>query len=355
MRRQGLGEPRAATVTAAVQRVVGLQAQDVRACRLSVRIRTEGLTKADVDGAVTGREVVRTWAMRGTLHMLAAEDVGWIVGLLGPYFAKRFAGRRRQLGLDDDTTDRAVHALREVLADGPLTRAQLIARIGVPLDPGTQAPAHLLSYAAMTSGVCRGPDTEADEPTYVLTDDWVGEQPTLPQDEALARLAARYLTGYGPATAEDFAAWSGLPLGQARAGFHAIAERTTEVTLAGERAHAIEPAAVEDSPKATVRLLGHFDTYLLGYRSREFAVPPEFDRRIQAGGGFIMPAVLVDGQVVGTWRQVHKGSRLMIDIEPFTTIPKRLWPSIRAEAADIGRFLGVPTEIKTEPTGNAAD
>jgi DNA glycosylase AlkZ-like len=346
IRAQGLGEDRAATVADAVRGVVALQAQDIRACRLSVRARTEGLTRSDVDGAVAAGRVVRTWAMRGTLHMLAAEDVGWVVGLLGPHFAKRGAGRRRQLGLDDDTSERGVEAIREELKGGPLTRAELVERIaghGVVIDPRSQAPAHLLGYAAMTGHICRGPEAGGDEPTYVLTRDWVGEQPVVSGEEALARLAARYLTAYGPATVQDLAAWSGLPMGQARAGFEGVA--SIEVTLEGERAHVM---SVMDSPETGVRLLGHFDTYLLGYRSRELAVPREFDKRIQSGGGFIMPAVLVDGRAVGTWRQARKQGRLMIDIEPFTTIPRRALSGIRAEVADVGRFLGEEAVI----TGN---
>src|SRR5689334_1920493 len=172
---QGLAGERAASVVDAVRRVVGVQGQDVRATRLSVRVRTSGLTRATVDTAVnTDRTVVRTWAMRGTLHLLPAEDVGWIVALLGPYFASRLAGRRWQLGLDEATCEKGVAALTTVLAGGPLERAEVVVRLadhGVVLDPKSQAPAHLMVYAAMTGVVCRGPDRHNDEATYVLTRD----------------------------------------------------------------------------------------------------------------------------------------------------------------------------------------
>src|SRR5262249_26117728 len=157
---------RGASVVDAVRHVVGVQGQDVRATRLSVRARTSGLERATVDAAVnTDRTVVRTWAMRGTLHLLAAEDVGWIVGLLGPYFAGRLAGGRRRLGLDEATCERGVAALRTGLAGGPLIRGEIVNRLadhGVVLDPKSQAPAHLLAYAAMTGVVCRGPDVTND-------------------------------------------------------------------------------------------------------------------------------------------------------------------------------------------------
>jgi DNA glycosylase AlkZ-like len=346
---QGLGGDRPPNVADAVRRVVGLQAQDVRANRLAVRVRTSGLTHSDVDGAVGTREVVRTWAMRGTLHMLAAEDVGWITRLLGPRFAKSLTRRRLQLGLDEETCARGVAAVEAVLAEtGPLTRAELVARIadrGVALDPRSQAPAHLVGYAAMIGLVCRGPELDRDEPSYVLVRDWVDEQPRLTEEEGLARLARRYLAGYGPASAEDFAAWSGLPLGSARAGLAAIQGELEPVTAAGERAFRLVGGdSVPAEGRPVVRLLGHFDTYLLGYRGRRLAVPAEFDRRIQSGGGFIMPAVLVDGRAVGTWRQTRAKDRSRVTIEPFTRIPERLRAALRDELDDLGRFLDTSVE-----------
>jgi hypothetical protein len=197
-----------------------------------------------------------------------------------------------------------------------------------------------MAYAAMTSLIHRGPDADKDEPTYELA----ATRPKLQDDAALARLATRYLAGYGPATAEDFAAWSGLPTGRARTGFEAIGP--SRVTVNGRAAYALDSQEVNDSPdtRPQVRLLGHFDTYLLGYRRRELAVPPEHDRRIQAGGGFINPAVLVDGRVLGTWRQTNKKGHIVVTVEPFTAIPRRVWPELRVEVTDLGRFLGAPVD-----------
>lgn len=342
LRAQCLTGPRPADVATVVRRLVGLQAQDRRANRLAVRVRTTDLTAADVDKAVAERSVVRTWAMRGTLHMLAAEDVGWIVRLLGPRFAARFAGRRRQLGLDEATLANAMAALPDVLTGATLTRANLVEQLaarGVEIDPTGQAPAHLVAYAAMTGVICRATEV-GDEPTYALLDDWIATaEPPIGTDTATARLAQRYLTGYGPAGPEDFAAWTGLPVNQARTAFESIDNVATTV-----------------EPEHSVRLLGHFDAYLLGYRDRSHVVPPEHHgakwdssafaiRQIQAGGGFVMPAIAVDGRIVGTWQQQHRAKRLDVVVRPFTTIPRRAVPGLRAEVADLGRFLGVETEL----------
>jgi hypothetical protein len=289
--------------------------------------------------------------MRGTLHMLPSEDLGWLVALLGPVFAAAGRRRRQQLGLDEDTCERALGAIARVLRGAPpLSRTELVRRLageGVGLDPRSQAPAHLVAYAANRGLICRGPDLDGDEPSYVLLAEWAGEQRELPPEAALAELARRYLAGHGPAGPRDFAAWSGLPARQAGRGFELVAGELEEVR-AGERqlwtlpALGAGPATVE---RPSVRLLGHFDAYLLGYRGRELVLDPRFARRIQAGGGMVQPALLVDGRVAGTWRQQRRRDRLTIQVEPFEPLDGSVLPGLEAEAADVGRFLGLEATL----------
>lgn len=342
--RQGLGAARATSVRDAVRNVVALQGQDLRANRLAVRVRTTGLTAADVDAACRDRTVVRTWAMRGTLHMVAAEDFWWVNGVLGPYFAGRGAPRRRQLGLDDGLLERAASALARELRE-PLTRRDLVERLDLPIDADGQAPAHLLAWAANVGLVCRGPETDRDEPTYVLAEDWLGPRPEIDLGTALATLARRYVAGYGPATAQDLAAWSGLPITRAREGLAAIADGLAAVDLDGVAAYVDTDF---DTGPAPARLLGHFDAYLLGYRGRDLAVPAELADRVQTGGGFVMPSVLVDGLVTGTWRSTTVGDTLAVEV--LADQDGELGAEIGNEVADLGRFLGRKTRLAT-PTG----
>jgi hypothetical protein len=352
MRAQRLAGPPGRTVAEVARSVCGLQAQDPKAARLAVRARSAGLDAAAVrDATDRQRSVVRTWLMRGTLHLVAAEDVGWLVGLLGALLAPAGAGRRRQLGLDDATLERALAAVAEVLAGaGPLTRAELVSRVlatGVRLNPASQAPAHLVAYAAQRGVVCRGPDLPNDEATYVLLADWVGERPALEPDAALAELARRYLRGHGPADAGDLAAWSGLPLGRARRALELVAGELAEVDAAGRQAVVLAAAAPGDLDAAPppVRLLGPFDAYLLGYRSRALLLDERFAGRVQAGGGIIRPALLVDGRVAGTWRQRRRGGLLTVEVAPFERLADDLLPALETEVADVGRFLGADARL----------
>ncbi|HEV3462457.1 MAG TPA: winged helix DNA-binding domain-containing protein [Actinomycetota bacterium] len=356
MRAQRLLGRRPRDVGAVVRGVGGLQAQDTPASRLAVRVRSAGLDEAAVRRACNrDRSVVRTWVMRGTLHLVAAEDVGWLVGLLGPRFAAGNRRRRLQLGLDDRLCERALEVLPAVLAGGPLSRAELVrglAAKGVRIDPGGQAPAHLVGLAALRGLICRGPDLDGDEASYVLLEDWVGpaggRRGVLGGDGALAELARRYLGGHGPAAPEDLAAWSGLALGRARQAFELAAGDLREVELDGRRLWAPAGTTTTRPPASgpVVRLLGRFDDYLLGWRDRDLTLDPAFAGRIQAGGGWIHPAVVVDGRVVGTWRARRAGGGLDVTVEPFGDgLPRGSGPGLEEEAADIGRFLGAEVRL----------
>ena len=354
MRSQRLLGPRPKTVAGVLRDVFALQAQDARASRLAVRARSEGLdARAVIQACNQDRTVVRTWGMRGTLHMLPAEDVSWLVGLLGPGLAAGDRRRRLELGLDDTLVERALRAISSVLvASGPLTRGELmraLAQRGVTVDSRTNAPAHLCFYAAARGLICRGPDRVDDEPTYVLLEEWVGKRRPRRPKHPLAELATRYLAAYGPAEVHDFAAWAGISLADARQGFERIKARLVEIEVLGKPAWMLAgPDGAAQVLGPCVRLLGAFDAYLLGYARRDLALSPSFARRIQAGGGWIHPALVVDGRVVGTWRQQRTPRGLAVTVEPFAPIPPSVRPQLEAEAQDVGRFLGLDVQFTVD-------
>jgi hypothetical protein len=342
----------------------GLQAQAAPPARMAVRPRTRGLTAAAVDQACADRDVTRTWAMRGTLHLVATADVRWLTGLFGPVLVQKDRRRRLQLGLTDDLCQRALAALTTILAgSAPLTRAELIERLaaeGIAIDPRTQQPPHLLGYAAGRGLICRGPDRPGEEPTYVRLDEWAPDAPALDREESLAELARRYLGGYGPASRADFATWSGLPAAGTRRAWELIAGETVPVAVtdggaAGHAEAGAGPAAglkagLEaglaalagaplDVPDPRPRLLGHFDPLLMGYRDRDLILDPAFTRRIQAGGGFVQPTVLAEGRVAGTWRLDRRSGRLVA--EPFAPLSSPVQDALAEEAADVERYFNL--------------
>ena len=328
------------------QEVCGVQAQDLPAALLSIRARSAGLTASGVEQArQIERSIAWTWCLRGTLHLISAEDARWMVPLLGAGLIA--AGRRRfeQLGWDDESVATGMRLLQDSLGvHGGLTRAeitQLLKANGLPWEG--QAPVHLLYRATLEGLICMGPN-RGTQPTYVLFERWLGEPLPLPRQAALEKITCRYLEAYGPARPQDLAGWSGLRIGEAREAWRLVADRLVQVEVAGQPAWLLKtrlPWMDELSESGpVVRLLPRFDTYLLGYANRDLAVDPAFAKRIHPGGGIIQAALLVDGEALGTWKTRRHGRHLEVTVAPFVGLSEQLFPQIEAEVADLGRFLG---------------
>jgi hypothetical protein len=347
----------------AVRELCGVHAQLPSSSALTLRPRTDGLDAAAVEEArVKERALLRTWVMRGTFHLIATDDAGWLLPLLAPVMLARSRRRRAELGLDEDTFARALRIMRRALAGGPLTRPELAERLkrgGV--DRAGQRIAGLVQRAGLEGVLCHGPD-RAGEPTLVLLEDWTGGRAGrrhghgLDRDAAMAELARRYLAAYGPAGPADLAAWSGIPVREARSAVAGIGGELVEVRVAAEPAWlpASRASWLDDPPpgEPLVHLLPGFDVYLLGYRDRALAVPADRARTVWTGGGFIKPTLTVDGWAAGTWRSDRSGPRMEITVEPFSAVDEPLRDRIDAEAADLGRFFATPVEARI---GSPAD
>jgi hypothetical protein len=316
----------------AVAHLLAVQAQDLRAARLALRARGAASVAADVDAALTDdRSLVVTWLMRGTLHLVAREDHGWLLALTGDQNAATIRRRLGQLGVSERDAERAVTVIERALADeGPLPRPRLAERLraaGLPAEG--QAVPHLLALAAGRGTIVLGPIQDGEH-ALVLARDWLGPPSRAPdRDTALAELARRYLRGHGPASAADLAAWSGLGLRDARAGLAAIAD---ELRHDGDLAELAERSAPPN--RMPPRLLGAFDPYLLGWNDRSFAVDPAHARRVHPGGGIVRATAIAGGRAVATWTM--PGGR--VALAPFAPLPRSVDAALRRESERVARF-----------------
>ncbi len=284
-----------------------MQAQDPRGARLAIRARTAGGHASDVDRALTEeRSLVITWANRGTLHLIAAEDEPLLHALTTPQLRTGSDRRLRQEGVSPAAARRGIAAIVKALtAGGPMTRDQLRAVLdeaGVPT--AGQALVHVLYRATLDGLIVRGPLVDGDH-AFVLVADWLGERPRVDRDRALAELARRYLAGHGPADERDLAKWAQLPLRDARAGLGAIAPE-----LEHRPDGLVDLRRDDPPPLPPPRLLGQFDPLLLGWRSREFLL--EGAARVVTTNGIIRPIALVRGRAAGTWTM--RGGRVVLDL-----------------------------------------
>jgi hypothetical protein len=327
---QGLAGPPARDPAAVAERLLAIQGQDPRGARLAVRVRSEGLSAADVDRALNERQLLITWLNRGTLHLVRSEDYPWLQMLTVPPLRTSCARRLRQEGVSPEQGERAVKTIERSLAEeGPLTRHQLRERLeaaGIPTEG--QALIHLLFLAAVEGVTVRGPMAGKDH-AYVLVRDWLGEVKSPDRDDALAELARRYLTGHAPADDRDLARWAGLPLRDARAGLAAIAAELAEREDGLVHLKARPPVAEVPAP----RLFGAFDPLLLGWTSRERILGPH--TYLVTTNGIFRPFALVKGRAAGTWRL----ARGKVTIEPLHRIAKKDMAALEADAVDAERFM----------------
>jgi hypothetical protein len=336
---QLLAGERARDPVAVAERLLAVQGQDPRGARLAVRARSQGLTAADVDRALTEeRSLLITWLNRGTLHLVRSEDYPWLHALTAPTQITGNLRRLAQEGVSPDDAERGVSVMERALADeGPLTRDQLrerIAAAGVPTE--RQAVVHVLMRASLLGLAVRAPMVGSQH-AYALVRDWLGEPNPVDRDAALAELARRYLAGHGPASDRDLARWAGLPLRAARAGLSAVASELREYKD-GLVDLARRPPAAELPPP---RLLGSYDPVLLGWTSREDVLGPH--QQLVTVNGLFRPFALVRGRAAASW-SMPRGEVL---IEPFGRLGKADAAALARDAADVVRFLsgevGIPS------------
>jgi hypothetical protein len=335
---QQLVGPPAGSVVRVVDRLLAVQAQDLRAARLAIRARTTGLTAADVDRELENRTLVVTWLNRGTLHLVRSQDYWWLQRLTTSQLSAGNARRLGQEGVSPAQADRGVAVIEASLAsDGPRTRTQLrevVASADVPV--AGQALVHILALSAIRGLTVRGPMIGREQ-GFVLVRDWLGDPPgdiagarATDPDTELPWLARRFLAGHGPADERDLAKWAGITLGDARRALRAVGPDLAEqpgglVDLAGR-----------DAPQGRSRpkLLGGFDPLLHGWVDRTPVL--DGNTSIVTVNGIFRPFALVNGRAVATWSL--PGGR--VRLEPFGPIATPVRAALDREAADVERFLG---------------
>jgi Winged helix DNA-binding domain len=326
-----------------------VQSQILSAGGLTLRARTEGLSAAKVERArLEDRSILLTWAMRGTLHLVAADDYGWLTPIVVEPQTSKSHHRLQQMGLTGDQPARGVRTIVRMLErEGPLTRAEIAERLRrLRISTEGQVIPHLTWLAASEMSICYGPD-RGGKRCFVLVRDWIGEPELMYRDRALAELAVRYLRAHGPATPADLAFWSGIKAADVKRGWSAVRDRLAEVeTPTGTMWTLRSRRKDEPAPPGTVRLLPSFDEYLLGWKDRAFVAPSQQWRKINPGAGWYHPAVAADGRAVGTWATERKTKTVRLVVRPFSHLSPAIRRGIAAEAANLADYLGAPVDLR---------
>ena len=347
--RQHLTEPLPADrVVDVVAAVCGIQAQVMSAAELALWARSRGLSPGQVqEGLWETRELVKTWCMRGTLHLLPAREYGlWAAALAHRGSSWQNRPWLKYFGVTLEEMRAWIDALAAGLDGEGRTREEVAALAPRRLrEEVLRGWGTLLKPAAYEGVLIFGP-SRGRNVTFVHPRDWLGADERPDGDEALRELLRRYLRAYGPATHEDFARWWGEgTVGPARRLLDSLGDDVMQVEAEGRHAWILaeDEAFIRSlEPPRSVHLLPNFDVYTLHYRPREAFLPAGTYDRVYRQAGWISPVVLYDGAVAGLWER--KGRRLRVELLVRET--KRLRAGIEREARRLADFLGTELELE---------
>ena len=336
------------------RRLGGVHAQVMSCAELALVARVDGATVNDVREALwERRQLVKTWAMRGTLHLLPADDLAlWAGALRTRSYLWRSAAWTRYFGVSVEELEALVAAIGESLDGRGLTREELGVAVGQHSGPQAQdlmasGWGTLLKPVAMEGGLVFGPNRGRNV-AFVNPHAWIGPFEPLPTDEAMSEVVRRWLRVYGPGSHEELARWWGVATGRARKALDRLGDELVEVTVEGRRglalradARALERAA----PDARARLLAGFDPYVVGFFPRGGLVEPAFKDRVSRTAGWISPVVVVGGKPVGVWKHALRRGTIEITVEPFGKLRAVRLRELSVDAERLAGALGAKPSV----------
>ncbi|MDT0167936.1 winged helix DNA-binding domain-containing protein [Pseudarthrobacter sp. BRE9] len=339
---QRLAGAGAASVPELVRWMTAMQAQDLPAALWAVGVRLPGAGITDVRAAIDSGTVVRSWPMRGTLHLVAPEDLRWMLDLTAERLTRSIAARHRQLEITWADVEKARDlALDRILTDGPVSRSGLFNVFDAGGQPTQgQRGIHLLGTLCRHGWLVLGP-LSGNQQLIAAFDEWIPASRRLGREEAIGEFLVRYFRSHGPATLRDFAWWTQLPLTEVRAAFQQVRSQLVELEVAGTSYWLSQDvAALLDSGVPggrSLHLLPGFDEFVLGYTDRTPVLAPEHvDLIVPGGNGVFKKTMVAAGKVVGTWALQGTGRGAAVVPELFDEA-KPLGPAAQAALAKAAR------------------
>jgi len=299
-----------------------------------------------VETAFNAGEIVRAHLMRPTWHIVAADDLHWMLKLTAPRIKSSLTSRHKQLEIDADILRKANTIIEQaLLKERYLTREELDKRFtkgGIKTTDNRLY--HLLFCAEIEGLVCSGPLANGKQ-TYALLPERVPLVRELSYEESLAELAGRYFTSHGPATLQDFVWWSGLSLTQTRLALELIKTDLVSVT-AGAETYWMGNAPTNPKPgENSIHLLPAYDEYLISYKDRSASLMQVDNQKVVSSNGIFRPVVVINGQVSGLWKRSQTKNHTTVDVTLFQSHDEVMQEKIKASAAMFDVLLGKNTRL----------
>lgn len=300
----------------AVAHLGAVQAQDYPMSKWAVGLRLPHATDENIEQAINEGSIVRTHILRPTWHLVAAQDIRWMLALTAPHIHQLVAYMYRQLELSEALLSRTDAIIAKALeGNNHLTRAELMTELDKEgINTSDLRSAHLMFHAELNGIVCSGA-MRGKQITYALLDERVPFTKPLTREEALAELAKRYFMSHGPATLQDFVWWSGLKVSDAKAGLE-MAKAVLISEKIEEQVYWFPPHTPSFSQN-TAHLLPAFDEFMVSYKDRTASLSSDNHTTAITGNGIFKPIVVVNGKVEGTWKRSIKKEKVVVETALF--------------------------------------
>src|SRR2546427_5594544 len=343
-------EARALTQVAAV---CGIHAQVTSAALGQFWARTRAMGPEDMhDGLWKQRSLVKTWCMRGTLHIVPKDDLDIFAGARRRVSTDRETQWMKYVGISYSDFDSVTHAIRDALEGKTLTRLELLEKISKCLRPKLRLLLksswnELLHPASYERVLCFGPQ-RGGETTFVSPKSWLKSWRHLTPEESRVALLERYLRVYGPSDRLEFAAWAGLDPVNAKPTWESVLGRMIDVSDCRRRTWLLKDdldALLRSEFRDPVRLIPNFDVYLAGRDRRVLSSSKEEHKKVYREAGWVSAVVLVRGRVGGVWSVKTRKEKLLLNIQPFAEFGSDLRRFVEEEAETYADFLGCSSGV----------
>lgn len=324
-----------------------VQSQDFAGALWALGLRMKKAVEDDVLRAFNAGEIVRTHVLRPTWHFVAPADLRWLLMVTAPRVHAINKTMYRLGELDAKTLSRCQTIIAKELKGGRhLTREELgqaIEKAGIP-DASKNRLTYMVMAAELEGVICSGPRV-GKQFTYALIDERVPPAKAISRESALSELARRYFSSRGPASLHDFARWSGLTVKESQAGIESIKAGLESEEIDGQALWFVpRQTPAGDPPRAF--LLSVYDEFVAGYKDRSAICAPEYWKILEDYGSALHFIVVVDGQVIGTWRRDFKKNVAFLELKIFKNLSSADRRAVLEAAERYGAFIGFSIDVK---------
>ena len=322
-----------------VSYMCAMQSQDYAMSKWAIGLRLPGSTDNQIEKALDKADILRAHVLRPTWHIIAAQDIYWMISLCADKIKALMKTMDRQLELTEKIFTKSNNIIAKCVEDGLHVNRDSIAACleKAKISTGKNRLSHLLVRAELEQIICSG-KIDNNQRTYAALHSRVPKKKILTRDESIAQLADKYFKSRGPATVEDFSWWSGLSITAAREGLEMIKQELHNDKIDGSVYWFANDRKPRVKNKEAVYLLPAYDEFIISYKDRTAALAIEHHKKVLSNNGIFYPAIIVNGQVAGLWKRHFQKEEIFIETTFFQPQDEAIRRRVEKQAAVFGQF-----------------